>query len=381
MGKWIKVFLLVLFSLSVAAYEAKAQVTGIQIVGDSCNGLTLHLGVTGASNSPYFTWNFGDPASGANNTITIMGVDQVPTHPFSKAGFYTICVSFQEPQTLVSTVCRTIFVGPCCSGSISLSDTCLQNDISFSLITNPAPNSITWNFNDPSSGVNNTFSGNLPKHRFSAVGNYTVSATVNASCGTFTTIIPVSIAECPPSNSCGGTISVSNQCLVPGTAFSINSTSTVNSILWNFDDPISGVNNTSLSIAPVHVFSSIGTYQVQAIVNFDCGIDTLFKTIQIVNCDSMAQDCKVYIPSGFTPNGDGLNDHFAPIINCTTEVFECLVYNRWGGLVFKTSNLSEKWQGESHGAACSSGVYFYSIKYKFPTQPLKTVGGTIMLVR
>lgn len=89
-------------------------ISGIKINGDTCATLTIAFQAEGISNSPYFFWRFGDPAS-ASDTVTITGTSPspFPNHTFSSPGIYTVCVSFQEPGSAVSTVCRTVSVGLC----------------------------------------------------------------------------------------------------------------------------------------------------------------------------------------------------------------------------------------------------------------------------
>lgn len=287
---------LFLFALPIINCTNPTTITGIKLIGDTCTVPTnLAIQAEGISSSPYFFWNFGDPASGVNDTITITGLisPPFPTHTFSAAGVYTICVSFQEPGFPVSTVCRTISIGLCCDGIISSNDTCLQNNIPFSILT-------------------------------------------------------------------GAKIS---------------------SVIWNFGDPSSGANNTSTLLTPTHLFSGTGTYNIRSIVNFDCGVDTIFKTISVVNCDSIEEDCQLFVPNVFTANGDGINDQFYPFTKCSFEHYELLIFNRWGELIFKTSNPIDKWDGKYNGVDCSSGVYVYLITYKFPTLQTKNAYGSITLLR
>ncbi|HTN46085.1 MAG TPA: gliding motility-associated C-terminal domain-containing protein [Flavipsychrobacter sp.] len=70
-------------------------------------------------------------------------------------------------------------------------------------------------------------------------------------------------------------------------------------------------------------------------------------------------------PSGFTPNGDGLNDELRLIVmNDRVELEQLLIMNRWGQKVFKTNDLRKGWNGYYNGTYAEGGVYFYQIKYK-----------------
>lgn len=276
--------IIVLFSTILAANSSFGQITGIKIAGDTCNSLTLDLQVLGTSSSPYFFWNFGDPASGTNDTITITGTSPspYPTHTFSGPGVYTVCVSLQEPGNPVTTVCRTISVGLCCNGVIKSLDSCLNRGTSFSIQTSATITTALWNFGDPASGASNTSSVVSPTHVFSSTGAYTVTAFVAASCDTFTISYPITIISC--GSSCTGVIGMRDSCFQNGTTFSLASSASILSQIWSFGDPSSGIANSSTSSTPTHNFSAPGVYTVSVTATASCGVFTAFYTATIVNC-------------------------------------------------------------------------------------------------
>jgi len=73
-------------------------------------------------------------------------------------------------------------------------------------------------------------------------------------------------------------------------------------------------------------------------------------------------DSLLWIPSAFTPNGDGRNDTYIPI-GKDIQKFEMDIFNRWGERVFSTSDLTFGWDGRQNGKLAQSGVYTYLIKY------------------
>lgn len=270
----------------LSSVYATAQITGIKIVGDTCNSLTLDLQALGTSSSPYFFWNFGDPASGINDTITITGTSPspFPTHTFSGPGVYTVCVSLQEPGDPVTTVCRTISIGLCCNGVIQARDTCLNNGTSFSITTTASITSVLWNFGDPASGAANTSGLLSPSHTFSGIGTYTVTASVTAPCGIFNISYPITIVNCGSTSPCSGTIRMRDSCLQNGAVFNVISSSAISSVTWSFGDPASGSSNSSTLLSPSHVFSGAGSYSVSAIVTAACGVYTAIYTATVINC-------------------------------------------------------------------------------------------------
>ncbi len=72
--------------------------------------------------------------------------------------------------------------------------------------------------------------------------------------------------------------------------------------------------------------------------------------------------CSLYhLPNVFTPNGDGINDLFIPYPYQGVEKINLKIFNRWGNLVFETSNPDINWDGKEQNSKkdCSEGVYYY----------------------
>lgn len=75
-------------------------------------------------------------------------------------------------------------------------------------------------------------------------------------------------------------------------------------------------------------------------------------------------NCPAYqLPNVFTPNGDGSNDVFKPILNRFVNNIEFKVFNRWGNLVFASNEPLINWDGKSTGGQdLADGTYFYTCK-------------------
>ncbi len=77
----------------------------------------------------------------------------------------------------------------------------------------------------------------------------------------------------------------------------------------------------------------------------------------------------IAFPNVFTPNGDGKNDNFLPIVINDIGQIDLQVFNRWGTLVFQSTDVNEfatkGWDGrdKNTGQMCSDGVYFYFCKF------------------
>jgi gliding motility-associated-like protein len=92
--------------------------------------------------------------------------------------------------------------------------------------------------------------------------------------------------------------------------------------------------------------------------------------------------CKMLdlIPNAFTPNNDGLNECYGVKLWPYTSSFEMSIFNRWGELVFRTSNIYACWDGKLKGKDQSAGVYVYMIRATTDCGPTFKKG-TFVLIR
>jgi gliding motility-associated-like protein len=88
----------------------------------------------------------------------------------------------------------------------------------------------------------------------------------------------------------------------------------------------------------------------------------------------------VYIPSGFSPNGDGLNDVWQ-VYGAVVREIHFMVFNQWGEKIFESNNQRLGWDGSYKGKAQPSGVYIYICKLKLADGTLIDRKGTLNLLR
>lgn len=73
----------------------------------------------------------------------------------------------------------------------------------------------------------------------------------------------------------------------------------------------------------------------------------------------------VYLPTAFSPNGDGLNETFKVLTdNPNFQMHSLSVYNRWGQRIYYGTNDKGGWDGTYKGVKVEVGVYFWSLKYR-----------------
>ena len=89
----------------------------------------------------------------------------------------------------------------------------------------------------------------------------------------------------------------------------------------------------------------------------------------------------IYVPTGFTPNGDGRNDNFTPFPVGIKSYKYFRVFNRWGQVIFSTTKLHDGWDGKIGGREQQSGVYVWMIEGLTKDDKVITKKGTVSLIR
>ena len=93
----------------------------------------------------------------------------------------------------------------------------------------------------------------------------------------------------------------------------------------------------------------------------------------------------VHIPNAFTPDGDGVNEVFFPVINdIDLESYQFEIYNRWGEAIFVSNTKGEGWLGNVNngGHYAQNGVYTYKLTLKEEKRnDVRTFTGHVTLIK
>jgi gliding motility-associated-like protein len=125
----------------------------------------------------------------------------------------------------------------------------------------------------------------------------------------------------------------------------------------------------------VRPVDSISVYTVHGMNEWGChdSADIILRVIF---------DEDEYIPSAFTPNGDGKNDIFRIGKMKYKKLIDFTVYNRWGQEVYHNPyDIYGGWDGTSGGKAQDMGVYYYSITIENAGGKIKYYKGDVTLLR
>ena len=331
---------------------------------DSCNPFTATFVNTSTSNLPnnsatIYTWNFGDGTSFTGKTP--------PLHTYPAIGIYTITLTMTDtnacnsPSVFTSTVNYSVSN---MSTAFNAPDSiCLPANVFF-LDQSINATSWNWNFGD---GGNSTVSS--PNHVYTVPGVYTVY------------LVSANPATCNKKDTAQQQISIFSSPVAdftwtpnpptPNTPTEFKNFSTgATSYLWNFGD---GTSSTDKNV--VHNFYADGLYDVclTAINEVGCR-DTVCKKVRGIVVPL------VDVPSGFSPNGDGVND-VVYVKGYGIEKMTFRIFNRWGEKVFESTNMNNGWDGRYKGVMQEMEVYQYTLNVTFFDKSNTTKKGSITLLK
>ena len=107
-----------------------------------------------------------------------------------------------------------------------------------------------------------------------------------------------------------------------------------------------------------------------------CESDRVKLTVVVERCC----DDNIFIPSAFTPNGDGLNDNFQFTLQGDSKILSVDIFNRWGQMVYH-SNSNTAWNGAFNGTTVDMGNYFYNISFTCKDGTIINKKGEVLVVR
>lgn len=158
-----------------------------------------------------------------------------------------------------------------------------------------------------------------------------------------------------------------------GDQFKITATSAGNLYSWS---PAVGVSDPNISnpVITVGVVGTDVTYKVTASTIAGCKGEAYARVRSYAGPD-------IYVPTAFTPNGDGKNDKLIPFPVGIKEIRYFRVFNRWGQQLFSTSTLNDGWDGRFAGHDQASGVYVWMVQGVTKNGKLITKSGTVAMFR
>lgn len=99
------------------------------------------------------------------------------------------------------------------------------------------------------------------------------------------------------------------------------------------------------------------------------------------NTICLSQFANVWIPNAFTPGGN--NPIFRPVFTFTENItdYQMVIFDRWGSILFETTNPAEGWEGKRNGSDLPQGTYSYIIRVTQKGAKTQESKGVLMLIR
>ena len=304
----------------------------------------------GSMTGPNFTtylWNFGPNASIPSSTnLDVTGVvfDTFGTFPITLTASFNSCT-----ESITHSI--FIFREPTLNFRVEPGPRCVPALVQFTdLSVADSPISYLWNFGD---GGTSTLQN--PSHLYTEVGIYSVSLNITTAEGCIDTLFMlqqdlVTIHQAPTSlfnvdpiqtDICHAEITFSDQ------------SSGASSIFYWFDDSTYFSNEANL----IYNYTTSGWHRPMQVATNEFGCsDTSYKELYI-------EPFIIFIPNTFTPDGNEFNNDFNAKFALEVLEWEFKIYNRWGELVYTTSNPQYGWDGTFNGKLVQEGVYAYVLRY------------------
>lgn len=167
----------------------------------------------------------------------------------------------------------------------------------------------------------------------------------------------------PPVQCVNGPVTFLNTTTIPG-----NQTLEYN---WRLSDGRE-FNSRDITVT----FSSPGIHEIylKAVTEGDCS-DSTSGTIQVI------ENCSIFVPSAFSPDGDGRNDIFRPVMFGQVKLRRFSIYERNGILLFSTRSAGEGWDGSYNSKKLSSSVLAWLLEYETAEGKPVLLKGTVTLIR
>ena len=295
-----------------------------------CLGLTDTLTNT-SQNSTTNTWNFGDGSS-ISTTVS-------PLHTYTAQGIYNVQLSIQNTSLgCVDTIVKQMIIYPPFNNEAVNSDTiCFAQTASLTATGNGI--TYTWT---PVSGLSSTSIAN-PTASPSVTTTYTLTSKDSNGCIDTTSAL-VFVHQPPKLVNLSDTIIIGQTITLPGgqaAGFTYSWTPTT---------------SLSCTSCPTPVFNGTNSATYTESITFGSCFN-LQSTFTI----TVEPLSTINLPDAFTPNGDGTND----VIYVSSLGLKSLnyfkIFNRWGELVFQSTDFKDGWDGTYQGTPQNIETYVYEV--------------------
>ena len=303
-----------------------------------------------AGNIVQWKWDFGD---GSDTSA------QNPSHLYATTGTKNIDLHVVDAKNCSADTTRSIVWAPAPALLIIKPSTfngCAPSSVYFDNLSKPIDSTykVTWTFGDGGTG-----SAISPTYMYKNPGIYSVSINITTPLGCSVSANYPEWIRVKPGTVADFDFSPQHPTvLTPTIQFTDRST---NATQWHWTFGAKGV---SALEDPTYVYKDTGTYKITLIAGNEFGCyDSISKLLDF------APQVSYFLPNAFTPNDDGINDLFkGKGIFTGMADFKLQIWNRWGELIFETTDPNVGWNGQKFNTSGQSpeGVYLCIVGYTGP---------------
>jgi gliding motility-associated-like protein len=328
---------------SFEVFPQPAAVFSFDPAEEACTGEEIQFTYDDDPAGKEFDWDFDD---GTTSTLPN------PVHAYVDPGTYNVYLHVQQ-YICEDEVTIPVQINPLPSPDfdVDLTEGCLPVDVQFTDFSADLYPGATyeWTFGDGT-----TSSEQNPSHQYTEAGIFTVGLRINNTERCFASITKPNLVQANPNPFADFEADPWITTLDEPEIKFFNESDSDSALIdyeWDFGD-----GNSSGEEDPVHIYDVAGDYDIYFRIETVNGCwDTIYGKVAVT------EFVRLYIPTAFTPNNDGLNDYFE-IKGTPVSDFNLYIYDRWGGIAWSTHNFEAQWDGRDfNGEPVPAGTYIYKI--------------------
>ncbi|MEM7655508.1 MAG: PKD domain-containing protein [Bacteroidota bacterium] len=343
-----------------------------QILGSGPDGTVVQYFPLSLDPTISFFWEFGDTLSGVENT----SLASTPTHTYRQPGFYDVRLTVTNEAGCSAMEFKEdgLILLDLLSENVNRGDTICEgeeyrffaNTDAFNLyefwvdgimLQRSASSEFAFQFTNAGTVTLQIWGETFDGNRVSAPDFSLV-------------VVPIPLADFAVLDESLGLdgYQVSFQSNVPGAV----------AYQWDFGDPLAGDDNVSQEVNPIHLYQTYGNYSVRLIANTggSCA-DTLVR-VNLITYEAVSPN--VFVPTAFTPNGDGINDILYVRGRLLRQV-DFSIFNEWGQRIFQSQSQDLGWDGTHLGQQVEPDTYVYVLRVTLADGQIQTFQGQTTLIR
>ena len=315
-----------------------------------------------------WNWQFGN---GASSSL------QDPKNVFAKGGDYSTLLTVETGYGCIDSTRKTtvIYHNPKAEYRMDTLEGCSPHCVTFideSKLSTGEDLIYNWNFGDGQidvENVNPTYCYAIQDGSSDVLFNSSLRVTSPNGCSdSYSSPGRIKVYSNPIADFDVGSVSVSE--LEPVVLIDNYS---VGGDYWSWDF---GDTSFSSLFNPIkHEYAEPGIYEIQLVTLTEFGCrDNISKRVNVERLQT------IFIPSSFTPNGDGVNDFFE-VYGADLQEVKLWIFDRWGNELFYGEDDLARWDGKIEGKLLPIGAYAYVLVYKQSDQIRQKKSGNFVISR